>query len=286
MSDIAFCLLGGVDPFGTEAFYCVKSVHRQYPSADIFVGIPETESQSKPLPNYTTPVSVETPIPDYPMSLKPVIVKKATRKTSASTVCFLDSDTIMCSQLALPEDGDIFALPELFPDQHIGGRGAEAWGPLYDRVRYKYPDRRINSIYYNDDIWPNYNAGVIIFRELDIADEWLVLLKKLINHVPNRRFTDQVSLSILSTKYNTQPLTVRQHCPVPLSIIVPPSATILHYWGGPEELYKAPFHWNYLSQIGRFERSSFVQFYQIKDMAETLLNRTRFYLGHKPGWVD
>ena len=184
------------------------------------------------------------------MSLKPTIVKEAKRRTGASTICFLDSDTIVCNQLTLPPDGELFALPEMYPKAHISSNIDTVWRSLYQKAEIDFPSNTIESLFYKNNITPYYNAGVLIFRSIDISEEWLSLQKLIIPEVEDPLYTDQLSISMLSTKYDTRSLNIQQHCPLGHVILPHPDVEVLHYWEGPSSLLQALFQWNYFEEIG------------------------------------
>lgn len=251
MSNLTFCLAGGDSPVGEQAYYNAKSIKRVYPDAPIIIGVPEHESQVKPLPFVDEVRTVSMPIDEYPYSIKPAILSEVCSDLSTEKVCLVDSDFIFLDQITLPESGEIHILPEFLDLEGFFWPRADksVWEKVYQRLGIPFPDYKVRTAIDRHEMWPYYQSGIVITDRTDLGDLWLDAVHQLFGDIPHEYFTGQVALSALATQYVTTELKEAQNYPLPLRFFPPASTEALHYVDS-AYLYNAINRWDVLNEIG------------------------------------
>lgn len=251
MSEITFCLAGGDSPVGEQAYYNAKSIRRVYPDAPIIVGVPESESQAKPIPFVDDILSVPMPIEEYPYSIKPAILSEVCSDLSTDTVCLVDSDFLFLDRITVPPSGDLHLLPEFLDLEGFFWTRANksVWKDVYQQLDISFPDYKIRTTIDLQEMWPYYQSGIVITSRTDLGDLWLDAVQQLFGNIPNQYFTGQVALSALATQFETTELTEDQNYPLPLRFFPPASTEAIHYVGN-VYLYNAFNRFDVLNDIG------------------------------------
>ncbi|WP_152420215.1 hypothetical protein [Halorubrum distributum] len=230
---IGFALAGGEGRIGRRATYLVRSIQQFHPDAPILVTIPTSESPPTSLTEQDIKIARKPfPDPNYPISIKIESLRQAERQLETDWVCLLDTDTILVEPFTAHKKttAQLRVKPVDMATQFWGQADVDEWKPLYDRYDIETPSYRVKSTVDNQEIWPYWNAGVVLVQAGDLGNRWRDLTLDLRSKkLEASHHADQVALAVLSGDYDVEPLTERYNCPVHLRMWTCPPKSVLHY---------------------------------------------------------
>lgn len=231
-SNLVYTFTAGPGELSYQSLYLGRSIKQVDAESEIVILLINSEIDRIPyrvlreLYSLGTVVVDDRPIREYPISAKPLAMKRANELTEANHILFLDSDMLALDRVDIHKQNeqDLFLVP-VFNARYWGTSDSyPVWEMLYESADIPLPDERIRSTVGGEEILPYWNAGMILARSGDFAEEWLQLMKTLypkIKQSPAKEwYTDQVSLGIISNNYDfynlpeayNYPLGSRQKC--------------------------------------------------------------------------
>jgi hypothetical protein len=209
--------------------------------------VPSDEEQPVPFPDGVIVREADTPIEGYKISTKIETMTVAEEFLNTRPLCLLDSDVILTDRLTLPEHFDISAKPV-----DNGGFSESIWRRLYEQQGWEVPNKRVTSTFGGVQMYPYYNAGVVISNVDAFGAKWRELTRWIVSdeaEIEDTRYADQIALGMLSTLYDVSELTEDQNFPLVLRPYPPKSVEAIHYHN-PLHLLKAFHKRHFIKEIG------------------------------------
>lgn len=217
------------------ALFLIRSIRHLQPQSTIVAYVVDEEQKGidesvmHELEQTTTVHRGSVPIDGYPISAKIAAMKTAAEATDDKRTVLLDTDVLMIDELTLPDDSEaeLYAKPV---DMAGKGTRSRLWEDVYTTLDIPLPDFRIRSTVDNRDIFPYWNAGVVVSHSASVPKRWLRATEKIYHELEIKsRFIDQLALGAVSTEFAHQPLTENQNFPLPHRLTVPNNTQLLHY---------------------------------------------------------
>lgn len=239
--DITFAITTDTGRLAEQSRLLCKSIDTYHPDAEIINFIPESSihdlsnRSKKYFEKNSTVVTGEIPIPEYKISAKLKSFRKAASISNRKYIIMLDSDTVLVSQLALPDnDADLYVKPVGVGAVHWGSTEAIGdWKKLYDRFDVSFPSKRIQSTVDKHVIFPYWNSAVVISCDKTVPQELMemteIIFREEIIERDETHFFDQLALAVLSETRNVTQLWELQNYPLYARLLCNPRAQILHY---------------------------------------------------------
>lgn len=245
MSSIAFSVSVGGKRLSKQAEYLFKSVRNYHPEGRIFAYVTEKEvseisnERLSRIEDLATLIVGDMPIPTYPISAKVAAMKTAAERTDFQYLVSLDSDILLLDELSeyLSEAGsaDVHMKPVDVSTTYWAQNGSSAdWEFVASELGFDTPSRTIRSTVDNNQIYPYYNAGVIIAENKEFAYDWYqttLNVYDVIKETDNSYYSDQIALGLLSQNYSVNELSEAENYPLPHYSGTPEDVTVLHHHG-------------------------------------------------------
>lgn len=252
MSEFGVGLVAGEGTIGRKAAWCVQSVRYHHPNVPILIVIPYSESVPQVLKSLDVQIYVcEPPVADYPQSLKPEALRRGFEKFDTRWMILLDTDTLVTEPLPISSlFGEVVAKPSDM-GTHSWGRGSDdEWKQAYDCCDTQIPDKRVLTTVDQVEIYPYYNAGVLLTRAPDFVRDWEQAIVTVHNRLNAGIHSDQVALPIAASEYRFEEVGERWNYPIWARIWPKPPIYIIHYHIE-DNLYTVPKKYRpLLSSIG------------------------------------
>lgn len=224
-------VLGADSNIDDEAKLCTRSLRYHHPEAPIYVGVPPDEKISTEIEDHATEIfKVSTPLSNYPISHKVATLATIQKQTDVENYVLLDADTVLVDEFLLPDFSGVAACPEPYVANHWTKRPYKDWKDVASTYGFEVPSNRIRAPMNNRKMIPYYNSGVVITNNNDFADRWLDLTINLYeDDIPEKKFSDQVALSLLGFRDNIKKLPIIYNWPVDAHVPCLTNALIIHY---------------------------------------------------------
>ena len=232
------CFVTGSEPLATQAKYLSRSIRQFGDFNQEFVFIPEEEYSHIPegviteLDKYHTIIEGQIPISDYQISSKIKGVIESERYSSADIIAFLDTDTLVLDDLSdySLNRAKFSASPvDVVTDKYwTSDESRNEWLKFEQYFGLNETGSTVVSLVDKRECRPYYNAGVLFFQP-PFGKEWLNWTNRVYHRASRKRNSDQVSLGLLSQKYECSVLSQTYNFPVPHRIYFPSDVKVLHY---------------------------------------------------------
>lgn len=241
LADATYALTADAGQLATQARLLTASLHQTCPNANVLTFVPEdsidtiADSILQELRAYSTVVSGEIPLPEYPISAKQQALRKAVRQFDTDYYVGLDTDTVVLTPPVLEApSAELYASPVFVGTQYWASEQSEAdWRRLYDAYDLSPPSTTVQTSCDNRMIRPYYNAGVIVTTDETFPDEWLTLTRDILDAEFLKHdetfFNDQIALTLAARDRRTELLSDRQNFPLLGRIHCPDDVQIIHY---------------------------------------------------------
>lgn len=230
-----------------EGLFLVNSIHRYHEDPEIIVFVPEEAKDSikdeiiEEIEQKAKVISGKTADYSYGLSVKHTAFARASEIAETSHLVYLDSDTLVLDEINLHNEteADIAIKPtdngsHYWARQEKGGELEE----ICERHGFDFPEERTRSDVDNREIWPYYNAGVILIRnEISLPQDWKEFAEELHKEITHKYFAGQVSLALLAQEYEVEELDSKYNYPISFTFWCPSDTKIIHYRAFPH-LYK------------------------------------------------
>lgn len=240
------------------AKYLVRSINTSS-SHDSVVFLPEQEIdaispriQSELEDSATVSIVGNLTIPEYGQSAKLDAFAAAAEQVDPPYV-LVDTDTLLLKGVPEIFNGhEVVAKPVDIGAQYWGTEDSlEDWQSLYSRYGFEFPEGRVRSTVDGHQILPYYNAGVVGTMNPEFPKRWLELTKSVYNDIEETFYSDQISLAMLMSEYNTGQLSETMNYPGTLRFRFPSNIRVLHYheWDVLDRIQNRR-HRQFLTKIG------------------------------------
>lgn len=253
MCSLGFAFAGGGGRIGRQATYLIRSIREFHPTAPILVTVPNSEK----LPSSVTDLNVKVvkqpyPDPEYPISIKTEALHQAEQHLNTDWVCLLDTDTLLASPVTahLGTDAQICVKPVDLATQYWAQAGTDTWHSVYDDFGITPPTMRVKSTVDKEEIWPYWNAGVVLTSADDLGERWRNATIELRSKIEASKHADQVALGVISSDYAVDPLGENHNYPLNIRTIVRPPTTVIHYHEAKWLLCASPTYDKLLDETG------------------------------------
>lgn len=259
-TDIAFVIAVGRGKTLDKSFYLAKSIRYFYPDAEIYAFVAEEERAEIPreklfaIETYSTLIYGYIPMKEYIFTVKHQALILAGAQTNAKYLACLDSDMLLLNQFNLDDGYDMFVCPVDVGNTSWGRESsAPLWKELYNHVGSPFPDYRLRALKDNYLMHPYFNGGFVITTDHSFGSKWLNLTKEvfekipeydkyvdeyggkskrsrfLLKKIPYSHWTEQVTLTLLASKYNTKILDYSYDYPLNIMWSCPSETRLIHY---------------------------------------------------------
>lgn len=222
----------GYGEMAEQAKFLTRSIKETNKDSEIFAFLIENEKDKiaedtlSELESKTNIITGKMPNENYPMTSKIKAVLEAKKRTD-NPVIMLDNDVLILDEIEMSfNDADVAVKP--------ADLEATDW-LLHDKITnvsediMGYPvSKNYKSTVDKRKIPPIFNAGVVAVANEDFPKEWLKLTEKVFKK-KKARYSDQISLGILSKEFNYKVLSEMFNYPLCLRFYIPKNVKILHY---------------------------------------------------------
>lgn len=241
IDDIAFAITTDTGHIEEQSRLLCRSINKYHPEAEIINFIPDSSVRelSKQSKTYfeenSTVITGDIPIPEFKISAKLKSFCKAANISNRDYIIMLDSDTVLLSQLALPDfEADLYIKPVGVGTVYWGGPEAKCdWNKLYDRFDVPFPNKRVLSTVDEKVMLPYWNSAVVISSDKSVPGELMEMTKILFREEFTERdenhFLDQLALAVLSETRDVTQLWELQNYPLYARLTCHPRVQIIHY---------------------------------------------------------
>jgi len=270
MNNIVFVLAVGRGKTLDKSIFLINSIKKYHPDAEIYSFVAEEETEEidyaiKSFEEISTKVLYgEIPMKEYIFTVKHNALIKAGKITKKKYLCCLDSDMLLLQKFRLPPNHDMYVCPVDVGNTSWGREESrEKWEELYKIAKAKMPKKKLYSLVDNREMFPYYNGGFVITSDKQFGKKWLDLTSKifkiiesydsydkyrsqskrrrLFTRIPYSHWTEQVSLTLLASKYNTLALGYDYDYPLNAMKSCPKNTKLIHYHDF-RNLYKLESH--------------------------------------------
>lgn len=219
------------------------------------------------------------PLPEYPLSAFHATGLACARAASEREwFVLLDTDAVVLDDLrdAVSPSATLALKPS---DLHFeyGGLTEDTLRRCYNIAEVPFPETTVRTTVDDKPVPPYWNGGVVFASDATVVDRWIETTSTLHEHFPEEFFLEQLSLSVVSTQFETDVLTEACNFPLPHRLWVPSGTRVLHYHN-PIELpwVVNPRIYRKLSRVGAYDTFGYGGFAnQVKRLA-IRLGRLRF----------
>lgn len=243
INNVTFAITADKGELSKEAFWLVKSIRFNHPSANIVTLIPSKSIESiddKYLSLFyekTTVIEEKTSFTNYPILNKLKALKYASERYSSNYYVLLDTDTIVVNPLYITEGYDLYVKPVHYGGVFWGSKLSHPiWKSIYNSYEKRFPTEKIKSTIDNKTILPYYNAGVVITNSESMINKWFCITKKLYENADNigipdnsKFFCDQVALPVASADMDVKLLSEIYNFPLLSRPYCPDNVKVIHY---------------------------------------------------------
>ena len=257
MENLAFVFATGEGKYAEQSVFLARSIDRTNPDAGLYIFVPEAESPEclSELERYGTILEGPQRIPEYGISTKIDALAAAEAVADEEYLLLLDTDTLVLNEVTVHErPGDLFLKPVDVGLQYWGRRSQSLgeWTSLARRLDLPVPVWRYESTFDRNPIPPYWNAGFVLTANNGFGGRWMEAVERVYPDLSFEWHADQVTLGLLSQKYDVVPLDNRYNYPLHLRLRVPDDVVVLHYHNRPN-LRKAKRYAPSLDEIGMWE---------------------------------
>lgn len=192
----------------------------------------------------------EIPMKEYIFTVKHNALIKA-GNTKKEYLCCLDSDMLMLRPFEIPTK-NMYVCPVDIGNTSWGREESRPlWEELYKIIKVPMPLHKLTPLVDNYKMFPYFNGGFVLTNNKTFGSEWLSLTKKIykiiekydsydkyrgqskrrrtFTRIPYSHWTEQVSLTLLATKYNAEVLGYDYDYPINIMHSCPCNTRLIHY---------------------------------------------------------
>ena len=257
--DIAYVMAVGRRGTLKKTYHLMKSIKHFDKDAEIYAFVANEEVDEIPQASldrfkpYSKLIYGNIPMKEYIFTVKHQALIQAGEISSKKYLACMDSDMLMFDKLQLEEGYDLFVAPVDIGNTSWGRLDAKPeWKRLYGLIGEDMPDYTLTSLVDKREMLPYFNGGLAITSDHKFGKLWLETTKKifpeisdkdsyiegyskktahgkLVTKIPFSHWTEQVTLSLLASKFNTKILDYTYNYPMNIMWDCPTDIKIMHY---------------------------------------------------------